>query len=1101
MEALEDIYPLSPMQQGMLFHTIYAPGSGAYFEQSVFTVVGPLDIAAFERAWQRVVDRHAILRSSFLWEELETPHQVVHRGVVFRLDKQDWTTLTAADQEMRLADWIAADRDRGFDLAKPPLMRVALFRCANDLHRILFSRHHLLLDRWSRSLVLKEVFALYEAFSKGEDLMLPSLPPYGTYIDWLHRQDQEGAELYWRDELKDFTSPTVWASGENSAARNTAEPQYDETRIELSETSTERLRTFVREEKLTLNTVAQAAWALLLSRYSDGDDVVFGITVSGRPATLPGVESMVGLFINTLPLRVRVPAQTPVISWLKALQIQVSEMMQFEYCSLVDIQGWSEVPRGLPLFENIFVFENLLGVDTYQAPSSNVHFSEDRGFGSLTGYPLTILVTPAEKLTIKVIYARSWCEEQTVRQMLGHFRQILETLPESKTTAVARFSMLSKVEREQILVQWNSTATADSHSSIQQRFEAQVEAAPDTVALISNSEAMTYADLNRSANQLAHHLRSLGAGPDARVGICLERGRQLVIGVLATLKAGAASVPLDPEYPRDRLRHILESSECQILLTSETLLESLPETAITNLCLDRDWNRVASEPNHNPQNQSDAQNLAYVLYTSGSTGRPKGVAMCEGALSNLLSWQLDGGPFRPARTLQFASISFDVSFQEIFSTLCSGGTLLLISNELRRDTLSLLRFLNEQRVERIFAPAIFLQHLAATISNGAVLPEHMNEVITAGEQLVITPELRELFERLDNCVLINQYGPSETHVVTAYSLPATAGDWPPLPPIGRPIANTQIYVLDRNLEPVPIGVQGQLCIAGASLARGYQNQPSLTAERFVPNPFAGQPGDRLYLTGDLARYRVDGNIEFLGRVDDQVKIRGFRVELGEIETILMAHPSVRTAVVTAQEDVKNDRRLVGYLVPSNIVNETFLQEVRDWLRQQLPDHMIPSAFVVLESLPLTSSGKVNRRALPAPESPEVDADSYVAPRTSTEAQLAAIWCDVLNCKPVGIHDNFFELGGHSLLATQLISRVRNTFKVELPLRYLFASPTVAGFAAALEQFEGKVTTGEPSKITRNTGEEAAELLTKIDQMSEEELDALLKRAIAEGDSE
>jgi acyl-coenzyme A synthetase/AMP-(fatty) acid ligase/acyl carrier protein len=471
--------------------------------------------------------------------------------------------------------------------------------------------------------------------------------------------------------------------------------------------------------------------------------------------------------------------------------------------------------------------------------------------------------------------------------------------------------------------------------------------------------------------------------------------------------------------------------------------------------------------------------------------------MTEHVLANLLSWQIEQAELAAARTLQFAPLGFDVSFQEIFSTWCSGGTLLLISDEIRRDAFSLLRFLAREKVQRIFVPFVFLQHLAEAIENGGTLPAYLTEIITAGEQLEVTPQIAKLCARLNNCTLHNHYGPSETHVVTAYSLSQPV-DWPTLPPIGRPIANTKIYILDKNLEPVAIGLSGQLCIAGASVSRGYLNRPNLTAERFLPDPFAHEAGARLYLTGDLARYQPDGNIEFLGRIDNQVKIRGFRVELGEIEAMLLAHPSVREAAVVAREAVKGERNLIGYVVPLNNVTEDLSPGLRAYLKKSLPDYMIPVTFVIMEALPLTNSGKIDRRALAALETKDSQiTQQYEAPRDATEAKLAEIWAAVLRLERVGIRENFFELGGHSLLATQLISRVRNAFKVELPLRRLFESPTVAELASVLLEFDKPSKNGATNTIIRDRTGEAEDLLTRVDKLTDEDVDSLLRQTLAE----
>jgi amino acid adenylation domain-containing protein len=1096
LENLEDLYELAPMQQGMLFHSIYSPDSGTYFEQSLFTIKGELNFDAFEGAWRRVLQRHSILRTAFLWEELEKPLQAVYRRVELPLETDDWRFLSVEERERRLQSFIDNDRSQGFELSSAPLIRLALLRFTDDEYKFLFSRHHLVLDRWSRALLLKDVYASYHALSEGREPSLEAARPYVDYIAWLKSQDANAAERFWRNSLADFTGPT--SLGIERADKG--EDRYGDRRIRLSEEATAKLSDFARQHRLTLNTLVQGVWALLLSRYSGEDDVLFGVTVAGRPAELAGAESIVGLFINTLPLRVRVPPASSVRSWLATLQAQQSELQQFEYSSLVDIQGWSDVPRGVPLFESILVFENLPVGSNYQAAGGNVEFRDDRGIGSTTGYPLTVLVSPGRQLAIQIVYEVGRYTSEAIDTVLSNLQTLFENLPAGAETSVSRLPLLTSPEREQMLVQWNDTAVPYAGASVLERFEEQVEKTPEAPALIFNDQKLSYSELNQRANQLGNYLCGLGVGPEVRVGICIDRSIEMLVGVLATLKSGGAYVPLDPEYPLDRLRFMVDDARCSVLLTNERVLSRLPETKSTVICLDRDWKTIAGEPDHSPKIEINGENLAYLMYTSGSTGQPKSVAMTHRALANLISWQLEQGG-APARTLQFASLSFDVSFQEIFSTWCSGGALLLVSDELRRDALSLLRFLRQQKVERIFLPFVALQNLAVAAESSGTTPEYLTEIITAGEQLEITPQISKFCERMNDCVLHNHYGPSESHVVTAYSLHAPVSSWPTLPPIGRPIANTQMFILDKNLEPTPIGVSGQLCIGGASLSRGYLNQPSLTAQKFVPNPFSNEPGARLYLTGDLARYERDGNIQFLGRIDNQVKIRGFRVELGEIETVLAMHPSVREAVVVAREDVKGDRKLVGYVVPNGNGLEDHSFVLRGYLKEKLPDYMVPSAFVLIESLPLTASGKINRRALAALVPGEVESvRQYEAPRDAQEEKLAGIWATVLRREQVGIRDNFFELGGHSLVATQLISRVRSAFEVELPLRDLFESPTVAELSSIIVQLQAELKTLSSSTITRHPRDDAAELLMNLDQLSDEDVDALLREVMADSEN-
>ncbi|HEC84648.1 MAG: hypothetical protein DRR08_15420 [Candidatus Parabeggiatoa sp. nov. 2] len=614
---------------------------------------------------------------------------------------------------------------------------------------------------------------------------------------------------------------------------------------------------------------------------------------------------------------------------------------------------------------------------------------------------------------------------------------------------------LSAAERHKILVEWNNTQTDyPKDKCIHQLFEAQVERAPNAIAVVFEEQQLTYDELNRRANQLAHHLQSLGVSPEMLVGICVERSLEMVVGLLAILKAGGAYVPLDPTYPKERLAFMLADAQVPVLLTQKRLVEGLPEHQAQIVCLETSLPNFSDK---NPVSEVTPSHLVYVIYTSGSTGKPKGVMMRHGSLSNLITWQLQQSFVSgDAKTLQFAPISFDVSCQEIFSTWCSGGTLVLVSERVRKDSMMLLRFVTEQAIERLFLPVVALQQLSDVVAKGlGTVPATLREIITAGEPLQITPAIANWFKKRPHVTLHNHYGPSESHVVTAFTLTGSVTDWPTLPPIGRPIANTQIYLLDKDRQPVPIGLSGELYIGGVNLARGYLNRPELTAEKFITHDnLIPHQQIRLYKTGDLARYRADGNLEFLGRIDHQVKIRGFRVELGEIEVVLAQHAAVQQAIVIVWESHQGDKRLAAYIIPNRKVAPT-PTELRHFLKEQLPDYMVPAAFVMLEKLPKTPNGKIDRHALPTPDPLErYIEEERVVPHTPIDEILTTIWTEVLALEQIGIHDNFFELGGHSLLIIQIISRVQETLHVELSLSSLFDCPTIAELALHIETVRG-----------------------------------------------
>jgi amino acid adenylation domain-containing protein len=1051
---IEAAYPLSPMQQGMLFHTIYALESGMYFVQLSCTIDGNLNALAFQRAWQRLVERHPVLRTAFVWDKIEKPLQVVGRRVSLLWEQLDWRGLSPVEQQEQLEAFLQADRKRGFQLSKAPLMRLTLIQVNKDVYQFILSFHHLLLDGWSLSLVLKEVFAFYEAFCQGQDLHLERSRPYQSYIAWLQQQDLTEAEAFWRLTLKGFSTPTSVGVDQVLGSLSSEGESYDEQQIQLSVAVTTALQSFARQHQLTLNTLVQGAWALLLSRYSGQEDVVFGATFSGRPADLAGVESMVGLFINTLPIRVQVSPQAFLLGWLEQIQAQQVELRQYEYSSLVQVQGWSDVPRGLPLFESLVVFENYPVGTSLQKQGGSLEIHNFRGVDR-TNYPLTVAAVPGAELSLELSYDCRRFDRITITRMLGHFQTLLEGIITAPQQRLVDLPMLTQPERQQLLVEWNDTQVDYPQDiCIHQLFEAQVERTPDAVAVVFECQQLTYRQLNRRANKIAHHLCSLGIGRDTLVGICVERSLEMIVGLLGILKAGGAYVPLDPAYPKDRLAYILNDSQVSVLVTTETLVAGLPEHQARVVCLDKDCEINPTESEETPVIGVKADNLAYVIYTSGSTGKPKGVAITHRNLVNAyFAWE-DAYQLRTSCTnhLQMASFSFDVFSGDLVRALCSGAKLVISPREGLLEPEKLYKLMRNEQVDCAeFVPAVLrnlIQYLERTQQNLSFM-----RLLIVGSDSWLVKEYQQ-FQRFcgTQTRLINSYGASEATIDSSYFESAVVTlSIDELVPIGRPFANTKIYILDPHLQPVPIGVAGELHIGGAGLARGYLNQPELTEQKFIPNPFSNESGDRLYKTGDLGRYLPDGTIEFLGRLDNQVKIRGFRIELGEIEAVLSQHPAVQETVVMVREDVSGNKRLVAYLVVNQLAAPT-IPELQQFLKQKLPEYMVPSAFVLLEVLPLTPNGKVDRRALPAPDTSCLSLEaSFVSPRDTLELQLVQIWEEVLNVHPVGIRDNFFDLGGHSLLAITLMARIQQKFGKNLPLATLFQGATIEHLASLLRQ--------------------------------------------------
>ncbi len=1060
--GIEDIYPLSPLQEGILFHTLYHPGSGVYVGQILARLRGDLDAAAFAEACRRLTARQPILRTSFHGGRLDRALQVVHGVVEPDLTFADWRGRPELDRDLAAA--VAADRERGFDLERPPLLRWTLIRTGESEHRLLWTHHHLLLDGWSLSALIGELVSLYTALREGRSAELPPRRPYRDYVAWLERWPPDASEAYWRRALGGWSEPTPLPPGRPDRGAGTEVHQ-----TALGPDVTAALETQARRHQLTLNTLVQGAWALLLGRYAGLGEAVFGATVSGRPAELPGVESMIGLFINTLPVRVGLDPGRGVLAWLRALQIGQVELREHEQSPLVRVQEWSGVPAGRPLFETILVFESYPQDEAMRQGGSGLGVTEVQA-SEQTHYPLTAIAIPGASLLLRLEVLRTHYDAESAARIAGHFANLLAGLAAALAAggaeAVGSLPWLSPAEMRQILHGWNpEPGSGPGFETVLDGMAGPSEAP----AIVFGGEILTYAGLHDRAGRLAGFLRRSGAGPGARVAVALERSIDLPVAVLGVLKAGAACVPLDPAYPAERLTFMLEDARVPVLLTQESLLDRLPAFSGRTVALDRDREAIAALPS-GPEAAAGVwrESPAYLIYTSGSTGRPKGAVMTHGTLANLLDWHASQGLAAPARTLQFAPISFDVSFQEMLTAWWSGGSLHLVSEETRRDPEALLDLLAEQGIERLYLPFVALRQLAEAAAGRPGRPDPpLHDVITAGEQLQVTPAVAAWLGRLSGsqlpgCRLHNHYGPSETHVVTAHVLAGDSGLWPALPPIGRPVAATRVHLLRPGFEPVPAGVAAELWVGGAAVGQGYHDRPDLTAERFLPDPWG--EGGRLYRTGDLARYGPDGILDYLGRADQQVKIRGHRIEPGEVEAALAACPGVRQATVAVREDLPGGRALVAWIVPEDEPGPGPLSaaDLRAALRSRLPEPMIPSHFERLASLPLTPSGKVDRKALAGLPLAALSQDGgrgEVHPASPAEELLAGIFAAVLGRDSVGVDDGFFDLGGHSLLAMQVVSRVRSTFGVEMPLRELFEAPVVRALARRLETLRRDASAG------------------------------------------
>ncbi|MBW8873687.1 MAG: amino acid adenylation domain-containing protein [Acidobacteria bacterium] len=1038
LKNVEDVYPLSPAQSGMLFHSLMAPQSGVYVTQVTCTLPADLDGPLFRQAWEKLVEGHEVLRTAFLWEGLDEPLQVVRKHVSLPWRNLDWRGLPPEEQQCRFEELRHGDQHDPLPLTSAPLMRFSLIRLDREL-AFLWTSHHLLLDGWSLPLLVRELGTVYAALREGREPVLPPARPFSEYIVWLRKQDMSRAEPFWREELAGFTAPnSLGILGTASPVRAERDSGDAEHEIRLSREVTSQLQALAARHKLTLQTVTLGAWAVLLSRYSGEEDVVFGSAVSGRPAALPGVETMVGMFINTLPVRARVNDAEPLPAWLQRLQERQLARQELEHSPLAQIQRWSEVPAGSPLFETLYVFENYPNAG--DGGSSSLRIGNLRSFES-TNYPITLTLTAADQVSLQLTSDRSRVDADAAPRLLQHLATLLAgmaEIAEGSQHRLGELGLLTAAERRQMLGEWNDTRVEGmAEGYLHQEVAAQAARTPSGIAVEMGSERWTYRRLIGSARRLARHLRELGVGPDSMVGLCTERSPAMVVGMLAVLEAGGAWLPLDPSNPPERLAFMLEDAGARVLLVQEPLLDRVTTEGRHVVLLDARWDsgEAMGQPLETDVNPG---NLAYVIYTSGSTGQPKAVMVTHRGICNRLRWALEAYRLDERDAfLQKASFGFDVSVWECFAPLLAGARLVLAEPGRQGEGAYLARAIREHRITLIdFAPSMLAAFLAEEDVEKCV---SLRQIVVGGETLA--PELRDRVLARLPVSLDNTYGPTEVTIDTTRWVCAP-GQAPCCVPIGRPIANSRLYAVDPEVRPVPVGVTGELLVGGAGVTRGYLRRPGLTAERFVPDPFGGQPGDRLYRTGDLVRWLPDGSLDFLGRLDHQVKIRGFRIELGEIEAALVALPGVREAVVLAREEA-GDRRLVAYMV-----GEVSAEALRKSLRERLPDYMVPAAFVTLAALPLTVNGKVDRKALlaleAAPEHPGA-ADGYVAPRTREEEILATVWAQVLRLPRVGVNDNFFELGGDSILSVQIVARARQAGLL-FTVRQIFEHQTVAGLA-------------------------------------------------------
>ena len=1158
-EEEEEVYvfPLSFAQERLWFLDQFEPNSPFYNIPAAVRLTGELDVAALERTLNEIVRRHEILRTTFATMNRE-PVQVISPTLTLSLPVTDLQDLPRARREAEAMRLATEEAQRPFELTRGPLVRAALLRLAQEEHIVLLTMHHIVSDGWSMGVLVAEIAAIYEAFSKapavgrvsipavaGSPSPLPELPiQYADFAlwqrEWLQGEVLQAQLDYWKHHLDgslgvlelptDRPRPPVQTNRGATQSRK------------LPGVLTEALKSLGKQERTTLFMTLLAAFQTLLHRYSRQDSISVGSPIANRNRA--EMEGLIGFFVNTLVLRTDFsgdPSFRQLLARVRQVTLEAYAHQDLPFEMLVDALHIERDMSHSPLFQVMFILQN---APVRARELSGLTLSQIETHSGTSTFDLTLSITEQmDGLDASAEYNTDLFDAPTITRMLGHFRTLLEGIVAAPDQRISALPILAESEQRALLVDWNETATPYRQDvCVQQLFEAQVERTPDAVAVVvplapggpqsaqeskaaplnmkgskaapiplapggpqsaqeskpasfnmkeskaaplnmkgskaapfnmkgseaapsidsGRREVLTYRELNGRANQLAHHLRKLGVGPETTVGVCVERSLEMIVGVMGVVKAGGVYLPLDPLYPHERLAFMLEDAQVPLLLTQHHLLDRLPSSilhsSLSILLLDTDWPTIAQEPDDNPTHVTTPENLVYVTYTSGSTGQSKGVMIQHHSLVNAyLAWE-DAYDLQTTRShLQMANFSFDVFSGDLVRALCSGGKLVLCPREWLLASQRLVALMHQEEIDCAeFVPAV-LRNLVHYLDESGQCLDFMRVLVCGSDSWYMGEHTRFLRSAGPETRLINSFGLTEATIDSSYfegKLDLSADQ---VVPIGRPFANMQLYVLDEHWRPVPVGVPGELYVGGRGVTRGYHDRPELTAERFIPDPFGDEPGGRLYRTGDQARYLPDGNVEFLGRIDHQVKIRGFRIEPGEIEATLGRHPAVRQAVVMPVEATPGDKRLAAYVVP-NQPSAIAPGQLRRFLQDRLPDYMVPSAFVLIDELPLMPNGKVDRRALPAPEwSRQQLEGKYVAPRTPVEEVLAGIWARVLGINQVGdlhpgvgVHDNFFELGGHSLLATQLVSRVREAFEIELPLRNVFESPTVAALAERVE---------------------------------------------------
>ncbi|MFB7036075.1 amino acid adenylation domain-containing protein [Bacillus altitudinis] len=1040
-DQVQDMYYLSPMQEGMLFHTLHHQEKGFYVEQMDMNVKGTLRSDLLEKSMNIIVERYDIFRTVFLHEKVKRPVQVVLKNRPFQLDIVDIQDLSESEQLERIDRFKQKDQLRGFDLSKDLLMRASVFQTGPSSYRWIWSYHHILLDGWCFGLVVQELFAIYHALLHDIPYRLEPVKPYKEYIQWLEKQDKQASLEYWTQSLAGFEGQSTF----KEQRKQTNEHELGEIEWAMSKEETAALSELALQQNATLSSALQSVWSILLSRYQRSNDVLFGTVVSGRPADLAGVDRMVGLFINVIPRRIQLTDQMTFRSLLSETQQQSLAAEPHQYFPIYDIQAKAGQQQ---LIDHIVVFENVPAAKKDEQESLLGFTVEDMNVYEKSNYDLNLLASPGERLQLKLAFNQRAFDPAFVHKLKDQLTLLIKGTIKHPDQSVHTLTLVTKQEKQRMLEEWNAPELEHDQLYLTKWFEHNVRKQPNAVALSAGDHTMTYAELNEQANRLARHLQKNGVEHQTVTAILAERTPELIVSLLAVLKAGATYVPIDPDYPESRIQYMLKDSGATHLLTHSSFISQTRSLAFDGTYLFADDQEILLMSSENLPLEAGLDDTAYIMYTSGTTGQPKGIMTTHSNIARVVKNTNYLTILETDTLLSLSNSVFDGFTFDVYGALLNGAKLVLPQKETILDMGKLTELIKGEHISVMFVPTA-LFHLL--VDEGTDWMRGVRKVLFGGERASVQ-HVRKAFDVMGKGRLLNVYGPTESTVFATYypideAIPLESHSIP----IGKPLNQTGAYILSEHRQLQPIGMVGELCLSGKGLAKGYLNRPDLTKQVFIPHPFAS--GERLYRTGDLAYFRENGLIEYAGRVDDQVKIRGHRIELTEIEANLLMHPGVKQAVLLADHDETNHTRLLAYITCDDAWKGK-LDDIKSRLKERLPAYMLPHELIELENLPLTPNGKVDKRQLPKPEAPQGNRRVKL-PANEVEQKLLVMWREVLEREDISTDDHFFELGGHSLKAMSLLSKVSKEFEVQVPIHLLFETPTIEALSHYIQHQDGE----------------------------------------------